>query len=1194
MVVNVTEPPALVGSLAYLPWTLSRSIGPEVVNPATGNLEARVLIPNTRERGGAGNINGCPRINPANGQPIFPAYEFTTADDGTPFAGNVLLLLRSRTCDFALVHQAAMQLNPAAILYAINPPTTFEADNNVFFNMPFSAVGSFGAALSILSIGSEDGSVLLGALQGNPNMTVRVSIPGSGPATNLTKLAIADMRQTMNQDMWAFILPPLTAQRIQFWNRMNPDSDPCVFRPLGLWCEHGEVVHLNWATPPLQVQGQLSDFFFDSMKKLAHIFIDSNRLSGPFPPSICNDPGSRQLSQIYMSGNGFTSFPDCLDQLPRFQRLSARNNRISALPGSALRSPTAVVIDLANNGGSLPAPLTSASFSSLNRGMNYLDLSSNRLTGQVPAVQGFPNLTDLLLKDNMLSGPVAPDQFDNNFSLMTIQLGGNRLTGPLPDLAGLPNMWRVGFSNNNFTGGVPAGWTDAFISQLQYFELDNNQFNLSATFVRLAQSQATKFDLSHNRLTNGNNPCNLVSSLATGSLYITELDLSYNQLAGRCAEGNFDIIPERVKIIKLDHNGITSLPNDLFSVQSIEVLDLSFNALDGTTDLPSAAPPVSLALLNLQGNPAFRSASGRLPSFAAFDIRSTRKTLGDPYSCFPIVGSGANERLTFNVDPTYYLYSGCTCDDGTYYQVPLCLTIPTANTAASPTPVLNPFRALPANASAVPLMPQAFSDSWYGNARTLKGIDTAWTIDLRGNAVRLVNGSESIVSAAGPGTSPVRGLYLTFFLDLTRFRLASDSLTVLTGGQSLDGELAAVIRGDNSFTPVASPSTEPVVLAQPAAVRSAVLALPSLGIVRVPVSADLVSVRFSSRGTGGQYFLAVYSASGSCIPGYEIGLLGACIVSKSEYVVSDALRYVIYAVAAFFGFLTLAVSAVVFKYRNTSIVRASSRPFTALFLLMILLLNGSAVLFAIVPNGDGHNGDSICSARLWLPALGLMTCLSILVAKSFRVSIIFGSKVLLQIRNVGASRVLSIMAALVGAEAVMLAVFQGMDMTYAARLSFDSGRFVWGCNTRNGFDAWMGVNIALFAAVMVSGAVVAFKTRSVPSAFNESSHILFSLQMLTFFLILLVPLDWALVENSPNASIAIQGGGQLILSLFLLLSNFVPKLYYIFTGRADDKSLLFQTQSKSGDSSMSSASHSQSSVSSGSGVQLSSTDGSRA
>jgi hypothetical protein len=101
----------------------------------------------------------------------------------------------------------------------------------------------------------------------------------------------------------------------------------------------------------------------------------------------------------------------------------------------------------------------------------------------------------------------------------------------------------------------------------------------------------------------------------------------------------------------------------------------------------------------------------------------------------------------------------------------------------------------------------------------------------------------------------------------------------------------------------------------------------------------------------------------------------------------------------------------------------------------------------------------------------------------------------------------------------------------------------------------MILELIIFALVMVFGAVVAYRTRSVPSAWNESSHISTSLQILVFFLLLLVPLDWGLIGNTPEASVALQGGGQSLVALFILTSNFLPKLYYLIIGKGDDQNL---------------------------------------
>jgi len=251
---------------------------------------------------------------------------------------------------------------------------------------------------------------------------------------------------------------------------------------------------------------------------------------------------------------------------------------------------------------------------------------------------------------------------------------------------------------------------------------------------------------------------------------------------------------------------------------------------------------------------------------------------------------------------------------------------------------------------------------------------------------------------------------------------------------------------------------------------------------------------------------------------------------------------------------------IILMHFRDALIRAASQKFTLLILFGLLWLSGTSVLYAIVPS---NGSNMLCYGRLWCSCISLMIILSVLVAKSFRVSVIFGSKVLMQIKTVTDSYVATLVALFTLVEVIMLVIFNSLQMTWAALVSNGSNTVVWACDTGNGFNVWMGVQIGIFAVVMVAGAVVAFRTRSVPSAFNESTHILFSLQILIFMMLILVPIDWALINNSPEAAVVIQGGGQALLASTLGVSNFAPKLFFIFTGRANDKSLVFNSGTQS-------------------------------
>ena len=86
-----------------------------------------------------------------------------------------------------------------------------------------------------------------------------------------------------------------------------------------------------------------------------------------------------------------------------------------------------------------------------------------------------------------------------------------------------------------------------------------------------------------------------------------------------------------------------------------------------------------------------------------------------------------------------------------------------------------------------------------------------------------------------------------------------------------------------------------------------------------------------------------------------------------------------------------------------------------------------------------------------------------------------------------------------------------------------------------------------------------FKARLVSSA---ESIMMLTLYIMLFFLIIIVPLD-CLVGDSSNAVIVIQAGGQIILSLFILVINYLPKLFYFVSGKANEKSMTRTMFSKS-------------------------------
>ena len=107
------------------------------------------------------------------------------------------------------------------------------------------------------------------------------------------------------------------------------------------------------------------------------------------------------------------------------------------------------------------------------RSLEFLDLGSNRLSGEVPLSLGGPdNLEVLYLYKNKLRGEIPPELGDLE-SLTAIALDHNRLSGEIPsELGKLKNLDKVHLTNNRLVGNIPDELAD--ISDLYGLFLSGN------------------------------------------------------------------------------------------------------------------------------------------------------------------------------------------------------------------------------------------------------------------------------------------------------------------------------------------------------------------------------------------------------------------------------------------------------------------------------------------------------------------------------------------------------------------------------------------------------------------------------------------------------------------------------------------------------------------------------------------------
>ena len=277
------------------------------------------------------------------------------------------------------------------------------------------------------------------------------------------------------------------------------------------------------------------------------------------------------------------------------------------------------------------------------------------------------------------------------------------------------------------------------------------------------------------------------------------------------------------------------------------------------------------------------------------------------------------------------------------------------------------------------------------------------------------------------------------------------------------------------------------------------------------------------------------------------------------YEVNSAVILVVYIVAGIVSAFIAGVIVAFIIYRETMIIRASSRKFTALMLLGLLLMSISSILYAFRADAAGATGNStICSSRIWCSFTSLMIVLFILIVKAARIMNIFGGNELRLKSNVTDGWMARVITTAMAIQFVFNIVFQSLQLqmpTLSTGSNSSLGYRVWECSSSSqSFNIWVGFQIAYICVILCSGAFLAFRTRLVPVAFNESQHIFASLTLCIFFLIIIVPLDF-LISNSLESAVVVQGLGQSFLALCLTLINFGPKVYHIAAGNANNSAM---------------------------------------
>ncbi|KAF7840786.1 putative inactive leucine-rich repeat receptor kinase XIAO [Senna tora] len=189
--------------------------------------------------------------------------------------------------------------------------------------------------------------------------------------------------------------------------------------------------------------------------RVTQITLDPAGYSGSLTPLISH---LTLLTTLDVADNSFSGqIPPSLSSLPHLQSLTLRSNSFSGpIPPSIINLKSLQSLDLSHNSLSGSLPNSMDSLSSLTR----IDLSFNRLTGSLPKLLP-PNLIELAMKGNSLSGFLYRSTFEKMKQLEVVELSENALAGKIEAwFFSMPALQQVDLANNSFAGveiGKPVG-----------------------------------------------------------------------------------------------------------------------------------------------------------------------------------------------------------------------------------------------------------------------------------------------------------------------------------------------------------------------------------------------------------------------------------------------------------------------------------------------------------------------------------------------------------------------------------------------------------------------------------------------------------------------------------------------------------------------------------------------------------------
>ncbi|CAL2239684.1 unnamed protein product [Prunus armeniaca] len=223
-------------------------------------------------------------------------------------------------------------------------------------------------------------------------------------------------------------------------------------------CASLEVIDLG----DNKLSGPIPTWLGVSFKNLVILMLSTNHFNGSMPSQLCH---LTHIQIMDFSMNNISgSIPKCLNNLTALAQKVNPSLSSTHIYGGSMVNESIAPTNYDNDASFIWKGRMQTYKSTLGL-VKRIDLSSNRLTGEIPSeITQLVGLISLNLSRNQLTGQIIPE-IGNLQSLDSLDLSRNQIDGGIPtSLARIDRLSFLDLSYNNLSGKIPTG------TQLQGFD----------------------------------------------------------------------------------------------------------------------------------------------------------------------------------------------------------------------------------------------------------------------------------------------------------------------------------------------------------------------------------------------------------------------------------------------------------------------------------------------------------------------------------------------------------------------------------------------------------------------------------------------------------------------------------------------------------------------------------------------------